>query len=200
MHTNYGTLAQVHSIMGSQPVVASRDGYTTIRHAVYRRVAVTGLMVSLSLLMTLCRHEALHIVGVYLTGGVITDVVWLPQLWTLAAVEVMPPLIDTAASYYVPLGLPYVGDLLLLVCGRALCRRFPLPLARWVFQHVVYFAALDILINGAAAFAWPNDWSLIVAGWGPWQYPGLVAVLLLTLLVVVWQRRAERHEHGKYGL
>jgi hypothetical protein len=180
------------------PLRHSRGVCAAGQYPWYVRVAGIGLLVGVSLLLTVLRHEALHIAGVYLTGGMITHIVWLPQLGTLAAVEMAPPLTGGLVSYYLPLLLPYIGDGVLIVLSTQLCRPWQSLRLRWViFQHAAYFAMLDIVINCAAAFVWPNDWSLISATWSILQYPALLLVMVVTVLLATWQRHMWWREHTR---
>lgn len=153
---------------------------------------VAALAVCLHLLLTVVRHEALHVAGGLLTGGTVTRVEWLAGPWTLGFVEVTPPLGATSAAYRVPLLLPYLADVLLIVAGISVYRRMRLsPLARrLVVQHAVYFAALDILVNCAAAFVRFNDWTLILEGQGGWRHAVLGSIIAACAAVIVVTRRA----------
>ncbi len=159
------------------------------------RVAAAVLITGLSLVLTVVRHELMHVAGVAVTGGVVTRVEWLPTPWTFGTVEMAPPSAPGPAVYYIPLCLPYVADFLLIAVAVWACRvwRFS-PSARWVIvQHGVYFAALDVFVNAAAALFWPNnDWSLILNGWGLWRIPALLAVIGLSLTGVGLGRRRAR--------
>jgi hypothetical protein len=153
------------------------------------RVIATVLLTGVSLLLTVLRHEALHVVGAGLTGGIITNIMWLPRLGTLAAVEMAPPLIASPGSYYLPLCLPYVGDLLFIWLSSWMWRlSHSLLMKRAMVQHAVYFAGFDILLNCAVALIWPNDWALIFAGWGFWRYPALFLTMALTLVLILRKR------------
>jgi hypothetical protein len=175
------------------PRDGSRAGPAVGRSAQANRLVAAGLIGGTSLLLTVVRHEILHVAGALITGGTVTRVEWLPRPWTLGTVAVTPPLINGPATYYVPLILPYLADLLLIAIGVWACRRLrPSPMMRrLIVQHAVDFAALDILVNCAAAFIWRNDWGMILEGWGVWRYPALVVLVAACLAAVVVGRRIQ---------
>jgi hypothetical protein len=158
-------------------------------------VLATGLVLGLNVLVTVVRHELMHIIGGVATGGMITRVEWLPQAWTIGIVEVSPPLIANPAAFYVPLLSPYLVDVLLIALGLWCCARLNFgPIIKClVVQHAVAFAALDILLNAAAAQLGFNDWNLILSGSGLWFHPilGLVCVASLAALAAGWRVSTE---------
>jgi len=161
-----------------------------------------GLITIGSLLLTLLRHEALHVAGVRLTGGGVLEVRWWAGPWTLGVVDAAPALAAGAAAWCVPLVLPYAADGLLIALG-LWARRLPglSPLARWtIVQHAVQFAALDLGVNSAAAVLYPNDWSLLLAGFGIGKYPVLLAIIVLSVAcLLAGTREAAAGAPGRAG-
>jgi hypothetical protein len=152
-------------------------------------VAITGVAVVLSLALTLVRHEVAHVVGVMAVGGRVTGWELWPAWGTLAQVEALAPLRLGPLSYTMPLALPYVLDYALMLGSVRLAR-----LARdagfreALFQHCLFFAGGDVLLNCAAGFIGHNDWNRLLGGLGVWEYPVLLGVVAVTVWLMTTQK------------
>lgn len=151
---------------------------------------LSGLVIGASLWLTVIRHELLHVLGALITGGTVTRIAWLPAAGTVGAVEITPPLTAGPAAFYLPLMLPYIGDFALIGLGLLAVGRLDMstPARRAAAQHAVEFAGLDVVVNCAAAFLGPNDWDIILGGWGAWRLPFLAALIVACVWAVAVER------------
>ncbi|MBP8258394.1 MAG: hypothetical protein KA118_01865 [Verrucomicrobia bacterium] len=150
------------------------------------RAAVFTGVAAVSLGATVLRHELLHWAGVRLAGGQVLSVSVFPQSW-LVAIEWAPPLRGGAWSQAVPAGLPYLVDWVLMAISPWVLRwRLRPGVRRAIFQHLLYFAALDICVNCMVGFWVSNDWA-VLAGPPRVRLVVLPLVILLTLALAVWR-------------
>lgn len=158
------------------------------------RAAVFTGVAAVSLGATVLRHELLHWAGVRWVGGQVLSVSVFPQSW-LVAIDWAPPLRSSAWSQAVPTGLPYVVDWLLMAISPWVLRwRLRPGIRRAIFQHFLYFAALDVCVNCVGGLLIFNDWA-VLAGPPRLRLILLPLVILLTLALAVW--RGGRRSQGR---
>jgi hypothetical protein len=163
-----------------------------------REVSITWLapvaeltIVILSLLLTVVRHEAMHVTGAWAMGGQWLGSSLVPGSGLAASVDLLLPPDPSWVPLVVVVGLPYLVDVVLMLSATAIAV-FLAARPRWaqiLFQHALYFSALDIVLNSGASIFGNNDWTALLAAVPAARLPIIGAVIIGTVTVVLWQSK-----------
>lgn len=171
-------------------IIGKRDPVVGYRVS-WSAVLVGVLVVLLSLVLTFFRHEALHVVGAWMTGGRWIGLTVFPGSGLVASVDLAWASGPAWSVLAISLALPYIADFTLMISATALARSQVLRpyLAQIIFQHALYFSALDLLLNCGGSLFGSNDWTLLLVGAQSLHWPIVIGVFLTTIAVVRWQTK-----------